>query len=71
MKRKRKRSRLLLQLGFTFLAILVVLLTIVSLGIYETAVTDAYRFSEVDPGAVNAYECEYMSQYYWADFMPY
>ena len=22
-------------------------------------------------GAVNAYECEYMSQYYWADFMPY
>ena len=39
MKRKKKRSRLLLQLGFTFLAILVVLLTVVSLGIYETAVT--------------------------------
>ncbi len=32
---------------------------------------DAYRFSELDPGAVNAYECEYMSQYYWADFIPY
>lgn len=32
---------------------------------------DAYRFSELDPGAVNAYECEYMSQYYWADFSPY
>lgn len=39
MKRKKKRSRLLLQLGFTFLIILVVLLTVVSLGIYETAVT--------------------------------
>ena len=31
---------------------------------------DAYRFDELDPGAVNAYECEYMSQYYWADFDP-
>ena len=29
---------------------------------------DAYRFDELDPGAVNAYECEYMSQYYWEDF---
>lgn len=30
---------------------------------------DYYRFKELDPGAVNAYECEYMSQYYWADFL--
>ncbi len=30
---------------------------------------DYYRFSELDPGAVNSYNCEYMSQYYWADFM--
>lgn len=30
---------------------------------------DYYRFQELDPGAVNAYECEYMSQYYWADFL--
>ena len=30
---------------------------------------DYYRFNELDPGAVNAYECEYMSQYYWADFL--
>ena len=32
---------------------------------------DAYRFDEPDPGAVNAYECEYMSQYYRADFDPF
>ncbi len=30
---------------------------------------DYYRFAELDPGAVNAYGSEYMSQYYWADFM--
>ena len=30
---------------------------------------DYYRFQELDAGAVNAYECEYMSQYYWADFL--
>lgn len=30
---------------------------------------DYYRFCELDAGAVNAYECEYMSQYYWADFL--
>ena len=30
---------------------------------------DYYRFQELDAGAVNAYQCEYMSQYYWADFM--
>ncbi|MBR4553954.1 MAG: response regulator [Ruminococcus sp.] len=30
---------------------------------------DYYRFKELDPGAVNAYECEYMSQYDWADFL--
>ena len=29
---------------------------------------DYYRFKEMDAGAVNAYENEYMSQYYWADF---
>ena len=28
-----------------------------------------YRFAELDAGAVNAYSSEYMSQYYWADFM--
>ncbi|WP_155984082.1 hypothetical protein [Ruminococcus sp. FC2018] len=27
------------------------------------------RFKELDAGAVNAYECEYMNQYYWADFL--
>ena len=27
------------------------------------------RFAELDAGAVNAYANEYMSQYYWADFM--
>ena len=31
---------------------------------------DYYRFKELDAGAVNAYQAEYMSQYYWADFMP-
>lgn len=30
---------------------------------------DYYRFQELDAGAVNAYETEYMSQYYWADFL--
>ena len=30
---------------------------------------DYYRFAELDAGAVNAYQCEYMSQYYWADFL--
>ena len=30
---------------------------------------DYYRFKELDPGAVNAYQNEYMSQYYWADFL--
>ncbi len=39
MKGKKKRSRLLFQLGLTFLIILIVLLTIVSFGIYETSVT--------------------------------
>ena len=29
---------------------------------------DVYRFLELDPGAVNAYQCEYMSQCYWGDF---
>ena len=29
---------------------------------------DYYRFQELDSGAVNAYQNEYMSQYYWADF---
>ncbi|MBR2280236.1 MAG: response regulator [Ruminococcus sp.] len=32
---------------------------------------DYYRFKELDAGAVNAYENEYMSQYYWADFLYY
>ena len=39
MKHRKKRSRLLLQLGLVFLTILTVLLTITSLGIYDTAVT--------------------------------
>ncbi len=39
MKGRKRRSRLLFQLGLTFLIILIVLLTIVSLGIYETSVT--------------------------------
>ena len=30
---------------------------------------DYYRFQELDAGAVNAYETEYMSQYSWADFL--
>lgn len=30
---------------------------------------DYYRFAQLDPGAVNAYFREYMSQYYWAEFM--
>ena len=29
---------------------------------------DYYRFRELDAGAVNAYQNEYMEQYYWADF---
>ena len=29
---------------------------------------DYYRFMELDAGAVNSYQNEYMSQYYWADF---
>ena len=29
---------------------------------------DYYRFIELDAGAVNAYQSEYMSQYYWAEF---
>ena len=30
---------------------------------------DYYRFAELDAGEVNAYADEYMSQYYWAEFM--
>ena len=30
---------------------------------------DYYRFKELDSGAVNSYQNEYMSQYYWADFL--
>ena len=30
---------------------------------------DYYRFRELDAGAVNSYQNEYMSQYYWADFL--
>ena len=30
---------------------------------------DYYRFQQLDAGAVNAYANEYMSQYYWADFL--
>ena len=30
---------------------------------------DYYRFKELDPAAVNSYQNEYMSQYYWADFL--
>jgi two-component SAPR family response regulator len=30
---------------------------------------DYYRFKELDAGAVNSYECEFMSQYPWADFL--
>lgn len=32
---------------------------------------DYYRFKELDAGAVNAYQCEYMIQYPWADFLYY
>ena len=30
---------------------------------------DYYRFMELDGGAVNSFHNEYMSQYYWADFL--
>ena len=30
---------------------------------------DYYRFKELDAGAVNAYQCEFMSQYSWAEFL--
>lgn len=30
---------------------------------------DYYRFKELDSGAVNSYNSEYMQQYYWADFL--
>ncbi len=30
---------------------------------------DYYRFKQLDAGAVNSYQNEYMSQYYWADFL--
>ena len=35
----------------------------------DTLDCDYYRFTELDAGAVNAYQSEYMSQYYWADFL--
>ena len=37
----------------------------------DTSTSFAYmdRFAELDAGAVNAYANEYMSQYYWADFL--
>lgn len=35
----------------------------------KTLDCDYYRFKELDAGAVNAYQNEYMSQYYWADFL--
>ncbi len=35
----------------------------------ETLDCDYYRFKELDAGAVNSYQNEYMSQYYWADFL--
>ena len=35
----------------------------------DTLDCDYYRFKELDAGAVNAYQNEYMSQYYWADFL--
>ena len=35
----------------------------------DTLDCDYYRFQELDSGAVNAYQNEYMSQYYWADFL--
>ncbi|MBR4621900.1 MAG: response regulator [Ruminococcus sp.] len=30
---------------------------------------DYYRFKELDAGAVNSFQNEYMVQYYWADFL--
>ena len=30
---------------------------------------DYYRFKELDAGAVNSFQNEYMSQYSWAEFM--
>lgn len=30
---------------------------------------DYFRFKELDAGAVNSFQNEYMSQYYWADFL--
>ena len=35
----------------------------------DTLDCDYYRFKELDAGAFNAYQNEYMSQYYWADFL--
>ena len=35
----------------------------------DTLDCDYYRFTELDAGAVNAYQSEYMSQYYWAEFL--
>ncbi len=34
----------------------------------DTLDCDYYRFQELDAGAVNAFQNEYMSQYYWAEF---
>ena len=30
---------------------------------------DYYRFKELDAGAVNSFQNEFMSQYSWADFL--
>ena len=30
---------------------------------------DYYRFQQLDAGAINSYETEYMSQYEWAEFL--
>ena len=30
---------------------------------------DYYRFKQLDAGAINRYEMEYMNQYSWADFL--
>ncbi len=35
----------------------------------KTLDCDYYRFKELDAGAVNSFQNEYMSQYYWADFL--
>ena len=35
----------------------------------EKAVVRSYNALAVNPDAVNAYQNEYMSQYYWADFL--